>query len=64
MKPGLIVAILVIAGLPVCAEAQQRNEHFAAAKAAINALVRALAVELARYGVTATPFYRGGSAAK
>jgi hypothetical protein len=23
MKPGLIVAILMIAGLPVCAEAQQ-----------------------------------------
>jgi NAD(P)-dependent dehydrogenase (short-subunit alcohol dehydrogenase family) len=30
-----------------------RNEHYAATKAAINALCRALAVELARYGVTA-----------
>src|SRR5882762_7214751 len=30
-----------------------RNEHYAATKAAINALVRALAVELARQGVTA-----------
>ncbi len=30
-----------------------RNEHYAATKAAINALVRALAVELARHGVTA-----------
>src|SRR5258708_17191286 len=32
-----------------------RNEHYAATKAAINALVRALAVELARQGVTSTP---------
>ena len=30
-----------------------RNEHYAGTKAAINALVRALGVELARYGVTA-----------
>ena len=30
-----------------------RNEHYAATKAAMNALVRALAVELARYGITA-----------
>jgi NAD(P)-dependent dehydrogenase (short-subunit alcohol dehydrogenase family) len=36
-----------------------RNEHYAAAKAAINALVRALAVELARYGVTANAILPG-----
>src|SRR5215468_5759699 len=30
-----------------------RNEHYAATKAAINALIRALAVELSRYGITA-----------
>jgi NAD(P)-dependent dehydrogenase (short-subunit alcohol dehydrogenase family) len=30
-----------------------RNEHYAATKAAVNALVRALAVELARHGITA-----------
>jgi NAD(P)-dependent dehydrogenase (short-subunit alcohol dehydrogenase family) len=28
-----------------------RNEHYAATKAAINSLIRALAVELARYGI-------------
>ena len=32
-----------------------RNEHYAATKAAINALVRALAVEQARYGITWGP---------
>ena len=36
-----------------------RNEHYAAAKAAMNALVRALAVELARYGVTANAILPG-----
>ena len=36
-----------------------RNEHYAATKAAINALVRALAVELARYGVTANAILPG-----
>jgi NAD(P)-dependent dehydrogenase (short-subunit alcohol dehydrogenase family) len=36
-----------------------RNEHYAATKAAINALVRALAVELARYGVTANAVLPG-----
>ena len=36
-----------------------RNEHYAATKAAINALVRALAVEFARYGVTANAILPG-----
>ncbi|WP_420133781.1 SDR family NAD(P)-dependent oxidoreductase [Rhodopseudomonas sp.] len=36
-----------------------RNEHYAATKAAINALVRALAVELARYNVTANAILPG-----
>ena len=36
-----------------------RNEHYAATKAAINALVRALAVELARQGVTANAVLPG-----
>ena len=36
-----------------------RNEHYAATKAAINALVRALAVEHARYGVTANAILPG-----
>ena len=30
-----------------------RNEHYAATKGALNSIIRALAVELARYGVTA-----------
>ena len=36
-----------------------RAEHYAATKAAINALVRALAVELARHGVTANAILPG-----
>src|SRR5262249_34840991 len=36
-----------------------RNEHYAATKAAINALVRALGVELARHGVTANAILPG-----
>jgi NAD(P)-dependent dehydrogenase (short-subunit alcohol dehydrogenase family) len=36
-----------------------RNEHYAASKAALNALTRALAVELARYGITANAVLPG-----
>jgi NAD(P)-dependent dehydrogenase (short-subunit alcohol dehydrogenase family) len=36
-----------------------RNEHYAAGKAALNALTRALAVELARYGITANAILPG-----
>lgn len=36
-----------------------RNEHYAASKAAINAMVRALAVELARQGITANAILPG-----
>jgi NAD(P)-dependent dehydrogenase (short-subunit alcohol dehydrogenase family) len=36
-----------------------RNEHYAATKAAINALIRALAVEQARYGITANAILPG-----
>jgi NAD(P)-dependent dehydrogenase (short-subunit alcohol dehydrogenase family) len=39
--------------------ANSGNEHYAATKAAINALVRALAVELARQGVTANAILPG-----
>ena len=36
-----------------------RNEHYAASKAALNAMSRALAVELARYGITANAILPG-----
>lgn len=36
-----------------------RNEHYSATKAALNAVVRALAVELARHGVTANAILPG-----
>ena len=36
-----------------------RDEHYAAAKASLNALCRALGVELARYGVTANAILPG-----
>jgi NAD(P)-dependent dehydrogenase (short-subunit alcohol dehydrogenase family) len=36
-----------------------RNEHYAATKSAVNAMVRALAVEHARYGVTANAILPG-----
>lgn len=36
-----------------------RNEHYAASKPAINSMVKALAVELARYGVTANAVLPG-----
>lgn len=36
-----------------------RNEHYAASKAALNAVTRALAVELARYGITANAILPG-----
>lgn len=52
---GRLVATSSIASLFGTA----RNEHYAASKAAINALVRALAVELARYGVTANAILPG-----
>ena len=39
--------------------AMPRGEHYAATKAALNALVRALAVEHARYGITANAILPG-----
>lgn len=39
-----------------------RNEHYGASKSAMNALVRALGVELARYGITANAILPGYSA--
>jgi NAD(P)-dependent dehydrogenase (short-subunit alcohol dehydrogenase family) len=36
-----------------------RNEHYAASKSAINSLIQALAVEHARYGVTANAILPG-----
>jgi NAD(P)-dependent dehydrogenase (short-subunit alcohol dehydrogenase family) len=54
-KFGRLVATSSLASLFGTA----RNEHYAATKAAINALCRALAVELARYGVTANAILPG-----
>jgi len=52
---GRLVATSSLASLMGTA----RNEHYAGTKAAINALCRALAVELARYGVTANAILPG-----
>jgi NAD(P)-dependent dehydrogenase (short-subunit alcohol dehydrogenase family) len=54
-KFGRLVATSSLAALFGTA----RNEHYAATKAAINALVRALAVELARQGVTSNAILPG-----
>src|SRR3954469_19952394 len=54
-KFGRLVATSSLASLFGTA----RNEHYAATKAALNALCRALAVELARYGVTANAILPG-----
>src|SRR5215469_15590290 len=54
-KFGRLVATSSLASLFGTA----RNEHYAATKAAIIALVRALAVELARYSVTANAILPG-----
>src|SRR3981081_2343549 len=54
-KFGRLVATSSLASLFGTA----RNEHYAATKAAINALVRALAVELARQGVTSNAILPG-----
>jgi NAD(P)-dependent dehydrogenase (short-subunit alcohol dehydrogenase family) len=52
---GRLVATSSLAAISGTAQ----NEHYAGAKAAANALVRALAVELARYGVTANAILPG-----
>jgi NAD(P)-dependent dehydrogenase (short-subunit alcohol dehydrogenase family) len=54
-KFGQLVATSSLASLFGTA----RNEHYAGTKAALNALCRALAVELARYGVTANAILPG-----
>jgi NAD(P)-dependent dehydrogenase (short-subunit alcohol dehydrogenase family) len=54
-KFGRLVATSSLASLFGTA----RNEHYAATKAAINAFVRALAVELARHGVTSNAILPG-----
>ena len=54
-KFGRLVATSSLASLFGTA----RNEHYAGTKAAINALCRALAVELARYGVTSNAILPG-----
>ena len=54
-KVGRLVATSSLASLFGTA----RNEHYAGTKAALNALCRALAVELARYGVTANAILPG-----
>src|SRR5437667_2254015 len=54
-KFGRLVATSSLASL--CGTA--RNEHYAGTKAALNALCRALAVELARHGVTANAILPG-----
>ncbi|WP_407522883.1 SDR family NAD(P)-dependent oxidoreductase [Methylobacterium oryzisoli] len=52
---GRLVATSSVASLLGAA----RNEHYGATKGALNAMVRALAVELARYGVTANAILPG-----
>jgi NAD(P)-dependent dehydrogenase (short-subunit alcohol dehydrogenase family) len=52
---GRLVATSSLAAISGTAQ----NEHYAGTKAAANALVRALAVELARYGVTANAILPG-----
>lgn len=52
---GRLVATSSIASLFGTA----RNEHYAASKAALNAMVRALGVELARHGITANAILPG-----
>jgi NAD(P)-dependent dehydrogenase (short-subunit alcohol dehydrogenase family) len=52
---GRLVATSSLASL----FAMPRGEHYAATKAALNALVRALAVEHARYGITANAILPG-----
>ena len=52
---GRLVATSSIASLL----AMPRGEHYAATKAALNAMIRALAVEHARYGVTANSILPG-----
>src|SRR5882757_4426938 len=54
-KFGRLVATSSLASLFGTA----RNEHYAATKAAINALCRALAVELARHGITSNAILPG-----
>ena len=54
-KFGRLVATSSLASLFGTA----RNEHYAGTKAALNALCRALAVELARYGVTSNAILPG-----
>ncbi len=54
-KYGRLVATSSLASLFGTA----RNEHYAATKAALNSLIRALAVELARYGITANAILPG-----
>ncbi len=54
-KFGRLVATSSLASLFGTA----RNEHYAGTKAALNALCRALAVELARHGVTANAILPG-----
>jgi NAD(P)-dependent dehydrogenase (short-subunit alcohol dehydrogenase family) len=52
---GRLVATSSLAAISGTAQ----NEHYAATKSAANAMVRALAVELARYGVTANAILPG-----
>jgi NAD(P)-dependent dehydrogenase (short-subunit alcohol dehydrogenase family) len=54
-KFGRLVATSSMASLFGTAQ----NEHYAATKSAINALIRALGVELARYGITANAILPG-----
>ena len=54
-KFGRLVATSSLASISGTA----RNEHYAATKGAINALIRALAVEQARYGITANAILPG-----
>lgn len=52
-KQGDPFGRLVVTSSVASVEGTPFNEHYAASKGAVNAIVRALAIEFARYGVTA-----------
>ena len=61
MKTRAIFGLIALVATSSLASlfAMPRGEHYAATKAALNALVRALAVEHARYGITANGILPG-----
>jgi NAD(P)-dependent dehydrogenase (short-subunit alcohol dehydrogenase family) len=58
-KAGDAFGRLVVTSSVAAIEGAAFNEHYGTSKGAVNALVRALAVELARYGITANAILPG-----